>query len=323
MKKLFCYLLFVLLIIPVSTIQSQSQPERCGTTQYMNWMMQQYPELEQILANMELETERELQRDPDYLSSETVTVIPVVFHVVWKTSAQNISDAMIESQVEILSEDFRKMAGTNGWNTDPVGDDSKYEWRLATVDPNGDPTNGITRTETTVTSFGMNNAVKYTAQGGHDAWPSQYYLNFWVCNLSGGLLGYAQFPGGNPATDGVVCLYSSVGRNSPGYPYHMGRTGTHEIGHWMNLYHTFQNGCSPPGDYCDDTPYISSPTFGCPTGSSSCSSLNMVENYMDYSDDLCMNIYTIDQDDRMDVSTNNFRSDLLVSYKETIPVRNS
>ncbi len=320
MKKLFCYFLFVALIIPVTTIQSQNQTEKCGTMEYLNWLIQQYPELEQILANMELETERELQRDPDYLSSETVTVIPAVVHVIWNNSAQNISDAMIESQIEVLNEDFRRMEGTNGWNTDPVGDDTKYEWRLATVDPNGNPTNGITRTQTSVSSFPYGNSMKYTSSGGHDAWPSQNYLNIWVCNLSSGLLGFATFPGGNPALDGVVILYSAFGRNSPFYPYHMGRTTTHEIGHWIWLYHTFQNGCSPPGDYCDDTPYISGSTFGCPIGSSSCSTPNMVENYMDYSDDLCMNIFTIDQDDRFDVAINTWRSDLLVSYRETIPV---
>jgi len=320
MMKLFCYLLFVILIIPVTTVQPQNQAIRCGTTEYMNWLIQQNPGLQHKLEEMEVNTQKIIQQNPDYLSTETVTVIPAVVHVIWNTSAQNISDAMIESQFEVLNEDFRRMEGTNGWNTHPDGDDTKFEWRLATVDPNGNPTNGITRTYTSVTSFPYGNTMKYTSSGGHDAWPSQNYLNIWVCNLSGGLLGFATFPGGNPALDGVVILYSSFGRNSPGYPYHMGRTTTHEIGHWIWLYHTFENGCTPPGDYCDDTPYVDNSNFGCPTGHQSCGTLDMIENYMDYTNDLCMNIFTQDQDDRFDVAINTWRSDLLVSYKETIPI---
>ncbi len=318
MKK-FHYILFVLLYLSSYSFLN-AQVVRCGTTEYMNWLMQLDPSLKLKIEEMDLQTGTILQDNPDYLSSETVTVIPTVVHVVWNTSSQNISDAIIQSQIDVLNEDFRRMQGTNGWNNHPDGDDTKYEWRLATVDPNGDPTNGITRTFTTVTSFGTNNAVKFSAQGGHDAWPSDKYCNIWVCNLGGGLLGYAQFPNGNPSTDGVVILYSSFGRNSPGFPYHLGRTTTHELGHWLWLYHTFQNGCTPPGDQCDDTPYVDNPNFGCPTGHMSCGTLDMIENYMDYTDDQCMNIFTMDQDDRMDVAVNNWRSGLLVSYKETIQI---
>jgi len=257
----------------------------------MNWLIQQNPGLQQKLEEMEVNTQKIIQQNPDYLSTETVTVIPAVVHVIWNTSTQNISDAMIESQFEVLNEDFRRMEGTNGWNTHPDGDDTKFEWRLATVDPNGNPTNGITRTQTSVTSFPYGNTMKYTSSGGHDAWPSENYLNIWVCNLGSGLLGFATFPGGSPAIDGVVILYSSFGRNSPNPPYHMGRTTTHEIGHWIWLYHTFQNGCTPPGDYCGDTPYVDNSNF-----------------------------FTQDQDDRIDVAINTWRSDLLVSYKETIPI---
>jgi hypothetical protein len=318
MKKFRYMLLMMIFLFSISLLMAQV--DRCGTTEYMNWLMQQDPELEMKIQKMNEQTGQIVLDDPDYLSAETITVIPCVVHVVWNTSQQNISDQMVESQIEILNEDFRRMQGTNGWNTHPDGDDTKYEWRLATVDPDGEPTNGITRTFTTVSSFGTNNAVKYTASGGHDAWPSDKYCNIWVCNLSGGLLGYAQFPNGNPETDGVVILYSAFGRNSPAFPYHMGRTTTHELGHWLWLYHTFQNGCTPPGDYCDDTPYVDNPNFGCPTGHMSCGTLDMIENYMDYTDDLCMNIFTMDQDDRMDVAVNNWRSDMLVSYKETIQI---
>ena len=318
MKKNHYIVMMFVFLFSISFLHAQVN--RCGTTEYMNWLMQQDPDLEMKIQQMDEQTIQIIEDEPAYLSSETVTVIPCVVHVVWNTASQNISDTMIESQIEVLNEDFRRMMGTNGWNTHPDGDDTKYEWRLATVDPNGDPTNGITRTFTNVSSFGTNNAVKYTASGGHDAWPADKYCNIWVCNLGGGLLGYAQFPNGNPATDGVVILYSAFGRNSPAFPYHMGRTTTHEIGHWLWLYHTFQNGCTPPGDQCDDTPYVDNPNFGCPTGHVSCSTVDMIENYMDYTDDLCMNIFTLDQDDRMDVAVNNWRSGMLVSYKETIQI---
>ena len=133
---------------------------------------------------------------------------------------------------------FEKLVGTPGYNNDDVGSNTNIVFRLAQVDPEGNPTTGITRKQTTVTTFGLNDQVKFESSGGVNAWPTNKYFNIWVCNITGGILGYAQFPNsGSASTDGVVILYSAFGFNSPAAPYNKGRTATHEVGHWLGLYH--------------------------------------------------------------------------------------
>ncbi|MCK6601643.1 MAG: T9SS type A sorting domain-containing protein [Bacteroidetes bacterium] len=244
----------------------------------------------------------------------TVT-IPVVVHVVYNTSAQNISDAQIQSQITVLNQDFRRLINTPGYSSDPVSSDTQIEFFLATTDPNGNATNGITRTSTTKTSFTHNNDVKFTSNGGQDYWDNQRYLNIWVCNLSGGLLGYAQFPeysGTNgpytPSTDGVVIHYGAFGNTgTQTYPneFDKGRTATHEVGHWLGLRHTWGDvsGCGGT-DYVEDTPKCSGQYYSGSSGSCDkpiqCDNIaRQTENYMDYSYDGCMNIYTIGQTARM------------------------
>jgi hypothetical protein len=168
-----------------------------------------------------------------------VTRIPVVVHVVWNTPAKNISDAQVASQIAVLNRDFRR---TNpDFDTTPaaylpLATDAAIEFYLTTSTPGGAPSNGIERRQTTVASFDSNDAVKSTASGGMDAWPSANYLNLWVCQLGGDLFGYAQFPGGPAGTDGVVILQSAFGTNgTTAAPFNLGRTATHEIGHWFNL----------------------------------------------------------------------------------------
>jgi hypothetical protein len=178
------------------------------------------------IENMALEFEKGLR-----ISNRTGVVrIPVVVQVVWNTTTQNISDAQIQSQITVLNNDFRAL------NTDIsqvpsvwqnlVGD-TQVEFFLATQDPNNIPTNGITRKQTTVTSFTHDDKVKSSATGGVDPWPTDRYLNIWVCQLSGGLLGYAQFPGGPAATDGVVITHSGFGTTgTAAAPFNFGRTAT-------------------------------------------------------------------------------------------------
>jgi hypothetical protein len=249
-----------------------------------------------------------------------ITRIPVVVHVVWNTAAQNISDAQIASQIDVLNRDFRRT------NPDvsstpaaflPLTADARVEFFLANVDPNGAPTNGITRRQTTVTSFGSNDAVKSQATGGENAWPADRYLNLWVCQLGGGLLGYAQFPGGAPATDGVVILHSAfgtVGTAAP--PFHLGRTATHEIGHWLNLNHIWGDdgtGCSGT-DNVADTPNQAGPNTGTPTFPHvSCSNGpngDMFMNYMDYVDDPAMFMFSAGQVARMQACLDGPRSSI-------------
>lgn len=243
------------------------------------------------------------------IKDNALVTIPVVVHVVYYSSQQNISYEQVSSQIDVLNKDFRKR-NTDTSNTPvpfkPYAGDAQVEFCLAKQDPNGSPTLGITRTHTTLTSFGLDDAVKFTSMGGHDAWDRNKYLNIWTCNLVGGLLGYATFPGGNPATDGVVIGYNyfgTVGVLSP--PFHLGRTASHEIGHWLALYHIWgdDNGACYGSDQVDDTPNQGPENYGCPAYPHvSCSNGpygDMFMNYMDYTDDGCMNIFTQGQIVRM------------------------
>ncbi len=228
-----------------------------------------------------------------------VVTIPVVFHVVYANDAENIPDSKLLEQLQVLNDDFRRLNADQD-NIWPQAADTEIEFCLATRDPNGAPSDGILRVPTTVGSFGTSDNVKFSSAGGSDAWPREDYMNFWVCNLGGGLLGYAQFPGGPAATDGIVCGYQFVGLNGPGAgAYNLGRTATHEVGHWLNLRHIWGDGPCGTDDFVADTPESDGANYGCALGSVSCGSEDMVQNYMDYSDDGCMNVFSQGQADRM------------------------
>jgi len=241
-------------------------------------------------------------------------VIPVVVHVVYNNTAQNISDVQINSQIQVLNEDFNRL-NADASNTPSqflsVAGQMNIEFRLAKIDPNGNITTGITRTSTSKTGFShISDDVKFNSTDGHDAWDAKRYLNIWVCNFSNtGLMGYAQFPSDlliKPNTDGVVISYKYFGKNDPSYPnYNKGRTTTHEVGHWLNLRHIWGDAynCTAT-DFVDDTPNQYEDTYGCHSfpKTDDCSSSNpgiMFMNYMDYSYDHCMNIFTKGQVQRM------------------------
>lgn len=258
----------------------------------------------------EIETMAWMYRTGDRLARAGVTRVPVVVHVVWNTQAQNISEAQVQSQIDVLNRDYRKtnpdVANVPAvWQN--VAADSQIEFFLATTDPNGHATTGITRTQTQTASFPQSgNPVKSAATGGADPWPADRYLNVWVCQLGDGLLGYAQFPGGPANTDGVVILHSAFGTNgTAAAPFNLGRSATHEIGHWLNLFHIWGDdgtGCNGT-DEVDDTPNAAGPNFGCPAFASvTCGNGpngDMFMNYMDYTDDACMFMFTAGQVTRM------------------------
>jgi hypothetical protein len=230
----------------------------------------------------------------------TVT-IPVVVHVVYGTAVQNISDAQIHSQIDVLNLDYRAL-NTDRTKVPSVWTglvaDANVQFALATTDPTGNPTTGITRTQTTASSFSTDDGVKSAATGGADPWPSDKYLNIWVCNLGGGLLGYAQFPGGPPPTDGVVILFTAFGTSGTATaPFDLGRTATHEIGHWLDLIHIWGDKLDCTGtDLVADTPTQQAPNYGKPTFPHvSCGNGpngDMFMNYMDYVDDDSMVMFT-------------------------------
>lgn len=250
--------------------------------------------------------------------------INVVFHVVYKIAAQNIPDSCLQHQLDVLNEDFNA-ANSDLWKVPsawvPIIGNMNVNFVLASTDPNGNPTNGIERFQTTVTSFNTNNAVCYSAQGGLDAWPDTSYLNIWVCNLAGGLLGYSQFPGGNPATDGVVLHYRNTGRGSYCLPpFDLGRAGTHEVGHWFGLRNfTNQSSCSIDGDQIPDTPtFVSSNVYG---GYAPFQVLTdvcnpstpgiMWMNFMGFTNDSSMYFFTQNQVDTMTWVLNNMKVGLI------------
>jgi hypothetical protein len=228
-----------------------------------------------------------------------VVEIPVVVHVVYNTAQQNISDAQVQSQITVLNEDF------NNTNADKTKVPAEFTDEQTSV--------GIRfvldrtlRVNTRVKSWSTNDAVKNGKRGGSDAVDPSQYLNMWACNLGQGLLGYAQFPGGDPATDGVVCLYSAFGSKAKAAgtyvsAYDLGRTATHEVGHWLNLRHIWGD-ATCGNDGVTDTPTAHGANYGCPGTIVGCTSgqREMTMNYMDYTDDLCMYMFTNGQKTRID-----------------------
>lgn len=334
-------LLFVFSCISFITVHAQTPTvDRCATVQVEEERLINDPSLEsreQFEEWMNTVKNKQTQESATKEMSVVYT-IPVVVHVIHNGEqigeGSNISQEQVNSQIEVLNEDFRRLLGTPGYNTNPVGADTEIEFCLAQFDPSGNEMAepGIDRVNRNAAGFTspsystsyINNTIKPNT-----IWNPDNYCNMWVCSITGGILGYAQFPnsaitgtGGGASTDGVVMgttYFGRVGNVSP--PYDQGRTTTHEIGHWLGLYHIWGDGNCGADDECDDTPNANGANYGCQTGSSSCSSVDMVENYMDYSDDACMNIFTICQKERMRFVMENAvrRNSLLTSPACTPP----
>ena len=297
---------------------------RCATTEYEEFLQEKNPKR---MNNTQFEAwiAPLIQNQATMRTSQTnaIITIPVVVHVIYNGqavgTAPNISDVQVESQITVLNQDFRRMVGTPGFNSNAVGADTEIQFVLAKQDPNGNPTNGIDRVsfcKDSWTNFDIETILKPAT-----IWDSTQYLNLWTVQFeSTDLLGYAQFPdgsglsgigssGGNANTDGVVVRYNAFGSGSGASyilkaPYNKGRTTTHELGHWLGLIHIWGEGssCTTNTDYCADTPVAKDPNYGCPTGTNSCTLKagdDMIENYMDYTNDSCMNIFTLNQKSRM------------------------
>ncbi len=294
--------LFILLLIALFTITTQAQ--KCGTVQVIEHTKEIDKKSTKRLVQNELFTQRKI-REKAYNGS--VITIPVVVHVLYTNSANNISNTQIQSQINVLNRDFRRTNSdrSNKWSQ---AADARIEFCLAKTDPNGNATNGITRKQTSVNTWNSNQErMKRNGTGGVNPWNQNLYLNIWlvpnITSPEGDLLGYAYYPGANPSMDGVVIKTNAFG--STGYvqwPNNKGRTATHEIGHYLNLVHIWGDGGCGIDDFVSDTPPSDAPNQGgCPTNHSSCGSLDMVENYMDYTDDSCMNLFTQGQVNRMRV----------------------
>ena len=307
-------------------LSAQEMPaveEVCGTMEQDRLNREKYPEMgtledfELILAQKI--KERELRKSAGRTEAVIIS-IPVVFHVVHNGEATgsgtNLSELQIQSQIEVLNEDFRRLLGTNGYNNHPDGADIELEFCLTGLDEKGlsmaEP--GIDRirgNRSTWSKSEIEGELKPLS-----IWDPNYFFNVWTVDFGSKestLLGYAQFPsssllqglpndGGSAATDGVVVLYSATGRGdfpSLNPDTNLGRVLTHEVGHWLGLRHIWGDGPCGSDDYCLDTPEADSENYGCPVGTISCGTEDMVRNYMDYTDNACMNIFTNDQKARM------------------------
>ena len=288
----------------LSVLQLSAQRE-CTTQQYIQ-SIKASPKVLTAINDAETFTQNRIaQKSASRLSADFIIRVPVVVHVLYYQASQNIPEAVIKEQIAMLNRDFRRQNSDSVNTPDrfkPYAADAQIEFVLATADPMGRPTTGIVRKPTTVQYWQMDDQIKYTKSGGDDAWDSRSYLNIWVGDMRS-LLGYAS-PIGAPADkDGVVINFSAFGSKNASEPYNMGRTAVHEVGHWLGLKHIW-------GDtYCgddnvEDTPKQGNFTSGCPSGvRSTCegngASGDMYMNFMDFTNDACMNLFTKGQKERM------------------------
>ena len=334
--KNFTYKLFILIVF--TTISSHSQSKisnqliRCATDENTEMMLEKYPEMmgSQVFENKlkSLIKANKLKKSNNS-NKKVVLTIPVVVHIFHNGenigTGANITDAQVESQIAVLNIDYRNLAGSS----QGVAADIELEFCLARKTPTGCPTNGVDRVDigqNGISETSESNAItQMNALKLGTNWDASQYLNMWTVAFNGGsgILGYAQPPGGGASTDGVVadCRYFGSSDYDDGSfilkaPFDLGRTITHEVGHFFSLFHTFQGGCGGSGDQCADTPAVSSANSGC-APNTSCGSADMIENYMDYTDDACMDTFTLNQKDRIDAimssPTNNNRKELVAS----------
>ena len=283
---------------PLNEDESADVPthRQCASYDVLEQQLQADPTLQNRMTAIE-EFTKNFERNPQAyrLLPDGTMEIPIVVNVLYKTAAQNISQAQIQSQIDVLNKDF---SATN------------IDYNLtSTYNSVKSGNTGITfvldqvvRRSTTKTSWTTNDAMKKSAQGIAPTSPTTK-LNLWVCNLSGGILGYAQFPGGSSATDGVVIDDNAMGNTgTAAAPFDKGRTATHEIGHWFNLRHIWGD-ATCGNDLVGDTPLHNTANYGCPAAGhlSTCSGtpVEMTMNYMDYTDDACMYMFSIGQKSRM------------------------
>ena len=306
---------------PRRTEPAPLRQRTCGAMQQHQFLLETVPSFRANQVALEHANQARLRSSP--VARVQPYKITIVVHVVHNPNApaEKISVAQVNSQIAVLNRDFRAKNPDKS-KTPPVFGglvaDPMIEFALATKDPSGHSTTGMTYTETDKSLFAdQDNPVKFKKTGGIAAWNTKKYLNIWVCTLSNSLLGYAQFPAGPTETDGVVILNTAFGTaGSAATPFNLGRSTTHEIGHYLNLRHIWGDTPDCSGsDFVDDTPNAEDANFGKPTFPNvSCNNGpngDLFMNYMDYTDDDSMFMFTPGQVSRMHTTLDGPRKSLV------------
>lgn len=280
--------------------QSMAEGRRCYSYEVLQAKLKEDPSLQKRMDAIEAYTQDYINNPGKHrVTADGTLELPVHVNIIYSNAAENISDAQIQSQIDVLNQDF---GATNSDynNASPYQSVRSGDIKVRFL---WTPSN-ITRKSSTTTSWGTNDAMKRSSAGGIDPTSPTTTLNIWVCNLSNSILGYAQFPGSSPATDGVVIDNNAFGKGSFSLyaNFNLGRTATHEVGHWFNLRHIWgDRRCGD--DFVGDTPAHDGANYGCPASghTSKCAGrpLEMTMNYMDYTDDRCMYMFSAGQASRM------------------------
>lgn len=309
---------YILLLFFITQSTLSYSQKHCGSDTYSNHLSKQNPNRIALKDrfNTAFEAFKSSSNHHKKKNSDEIINIPVVFHILYKTAAQNISNNQIYDQIDRLNKDY---SATNIDTSNvplefqPFISDTKIRFTLADTDPNGNSTTGIVRYNTDTYQFSyQTDDIKYSALDGADAWDTDKYLNIWVGHITNGYLGYATQPiDAGTIKDGVVLGYEYVG-NTQSSNYNKGRTATHEIGHYFGLDHIWgqQIGCSYD-DGINDTPNQESPHYGVQTHPiATCNSNDMFMNYMDYGNDEALVMFTLGQKEKMEYSLDVYRSQL-------------
>lgn len=298
-----CFIAFIMGL----NFTSHAQELRCGTMERLEHEIKN----DNDLLKKRLEIKKKIKKWKKNSSTPNSFTIPVVVHIIYENESENVSYEQIMSQLDVLNQDFNR---TNpDANQTPnefldVAADCNISFCLAQRTEENDTTTGITYTQTNVSSFSLyDNRIFQDSLGGKTIWNNSDYLNIYVCDLTNAL-GFASFPGGDENRDAIVIDYSNFGTINVSPPFNKGRTATHELGHWLDLYHIWGPGnCG--SDEVDDTPSQETENYGCPSHPSPTCSNNgdMFQNYMDYTNDACMNLFTNGQKERMHATLNTER----------------
>ena len=323
----------ILVFLSTSYCLFSQQLDKCGFDLLLENALERDPSITDRMAEVEAFTKDWLADDANLQAQgRDIITIPVVVHVLWHDFSEDISNLQIFSQIDILNEDFRLRNENVGEIPEEFKDlaaDVGFEFCLATLTPEGDITDGITRTQTEWPCIGDFNTstesgvprLFYSFLGGRDAWDPRRYLNIWVAPTCNAFLGFGFNPGQSvsPQEDGIVIETNYFGNVcNDGRNHHLGRTTTHEVGHYFNLKHIWgSKGCGEEeDDFVEDTPRQDNFHSGCPTHPSiSCGSADMFMNFMDFTDDACISMFSIGQRNRMLAAINGPRSGLLNSNR--------